>query len=104
MALGRKKEDKESAVPPAEVEPAAPEASAPAEAPAAAPPPPAPPAESDNTLLSMFEAAKMETEDLSVLTELAGDVDLSDALEDLYTVAAALGIHLDSAEEDDEAA
>jgi hypothetical protein len=100
MALGRKKEDKEAAAPPAEVEAAAPEA----EAPAAAPPPPAPPAESDNTLLSMFEAAKMETEDLSVLTELAGDVDLSDVLEDLYTVASALGIRFDTAEEDDLAA
>ena len=100
MALGRKKEDKGAAAPPAGAEPEAPEAEAPAEA----PPPPAPPADNDNTLLNMFEAATMETEDLSVLTELAGDADLTDALEDLYPVAAALGIHFDSAEEDDEAA
>jgi len=100
MALGRKKEDKGAAAPPAEAEAAAPEAEAPAEA----PPPPAPPAENDNALLNMFEAATMETEDLSVLIELAGEVELSDALEDLYTVAAALGIHIDTAEEDDQAA
>jgi hypothetical protein len=100
MALGKKKEDKEAAAPAAEAEAPPPEAAAPAEITPAATPPP----DTDNTLLSMFEATTMETEDLSVLTDLAGDVELSDALEDLYTVAAALGIHFDTAEEEDEAA
>jgi len=43
-------------------------------------------------LLSMFETGELETTDLSVTAGLAGDVELDDLLEELHTVAAAIGI------------
>ena len=58
----------------------------------------------DNVLLSMFQTTEMETEDLSALIELAGDVELADVLEDLQTVAAAMGIVLGTDEEYEEEA
>jgi hypothetical protein len=55
-----------------------------------------------DALLNMFQTTQMETEDLSVLIELAGEVEIDDLLENLGTVAAALGIALPS--DDEEAA
>jgi hypothetical protein len=46
-------------------------------------------------LLNMFQTTQIEQEDLSVVLDLAGDVDLDDLLEDLHTVAAALGCNLE---------
>jgi hypothetical protein len=45
-------------------------------------------------LLNMFQTMQVEQEDLSVVLDLAGDVDLDDLLEDLHTVAAALGCNV----------
>jgi hypothetical protein len=42
-------------------------------------------------LLNMFQTTQIEQDDLSVILELAGEVDLDDLLEELHTVAAALG-------------
>ncbi len=50
------------------------------------------PAEGSDALLSMFDTGELETSDLSAVVALAGDVDLDDLLEELQTVAAALGI------------
>ena len=47
-----------------------------------------------NDLLNMFQTTQVEQEDLSVVLDLAGDVDLDDLLEDLHTVAAALGCNV----------
>ena len=66
----------------------------PAEEPAAAS---ADPLSSD--LLNMFQTTQIETEDVGVLLDLAGDVELDDLLEDLRTVAVALGCKLPYAEE-----
>lgn len=107
MALGKKKEDEEAATPAPESDLAPQEGETPADAEEAAEVPPAPaaaPALNENALLSMFEGSKIEVDDLSVLTDLAGDIDLSDVIEDLYTVAAALGIRRDYSAEDDLAA
>ena len=49
----------------------------------------------------MFQESKVEAEDLSILTDLAGDVDLDDILEELRTLRAALGI-TDAYEEDED--
>jgi hypothetical protein len=47
-----------------------------------------------NDLLNMFQTTQVEQDDLSVVLDLAGDVDLDDLLEDLHTVAAALGCNV----------
>jgi hypothetical protein len=47
-----------------------------------------------NDLLNMFQTTQVEQEDLSVVLDLAGDTDLDDLLEDLHTVAAALGCNV----------
>jgi hypothetical protein len=43
-------------------------------------------------LLSMFQSTQVESDDRAALLELAGEVEIDDLLEDLQTVAAALGI------------
>lgn len=69
-------------------------ADAPAEAPA--PSVEAPAADAGDALtgdlLNMFQTTQIETADLSVVLELAGDVDIADLMEELNTLAAALGI------------
>ena len=117
MAFGKKKEDEtgpavdetpateaeidelpdDAPVAEAPVDEAAPvEASAPAEAPTA------PDALGSDALLSMFQESKSEVDDLAVLTDLAGETDIDDILEELRTLRAALGIS--DAFEDDLAA
>jgi hypothetical protein len=54
-------------------------------------------------LLNMFQTTKIETEDLSVVLEFAGEVEMDDLLEELHTVALALGCQLEEVS-DDEAA
>jgi hypothetical protein len=65
----------------------------PAEAPVAAPAatPAADPLGGPD-LLSMFQTTTVEADDRAALLELAGEVEIDDLLEDLQTVAAALGI------------
>jgi hypothetical protein len=46
-------------------------------------------------LLNMFQTTQLEAADLSVVLELAGDVEITDLMEELHTVAAALGITRD---------
>lgn len=72
---------------------AAAEPAAPATAPA--------PAGGADALLSMFQESKVAADDLSILTDLAGDADLDDILEELRTLRAALGI-TDAYEEDED--
>jgi hypothetical protein len=43
-------------------------------------------------LLSMFQTSTGEETDRSALLDLSGDVDLADLLEELHTLAAAMGI------------
>jgi hypothetical protein len=43
-------------------------------------------------LLSMFQTTQVESDDKAALLELAGEVEVHDLLEDLQTVAAAMGI------------
>ncbi len=50
-------------------------------------------------LLNMFQTTKIEAEDLSVVLELAGDVEIDDLLEELHTVALALGCQLEEVTE-----
>lgn len=50
-------------------------------------------------LLGMFQESKLEIEDLSIIVDLAGDVEMSDLLEDLHTLAAALGITIGAQQE-----
>lgn len=45
-----------------------------------------------DALLNMFQTTTMELEDRSAVLELAGDVELDDLLEELQTVAVALGL------------
>jgi hypothetical protein len=51
-----------------------------------------PPEENSDALLNMFSASKEEAVDNSIVLDLAGDVELADLLEDLQTLAAAMGI------------
>jgi hypothetical protein len=51
-----------------------------------------PPEENSDALLSMFSSSKEEEVDNSIVLELAGNVELADLLEDLQTLAAAMGI------------
>ena len=44
-----------------------------------------------DALLNMFQTTQAETEDRSVILELAGEVELGDLLEELQTVALAIG-------------
>ena len=53
-------------------------------------------------LLNMFQTTKIEAEDLSVVLELAGDVEIDDLLEELHTVALALGCQLEEVDDDAE--
>ncbi len=48
-------------------------------------------------LLNMFQTTQIEVDDLSVILDLAGEVEFDDLLEELHTVAAALGCKLDIA-------
>ena len=50
------------------------------------------PASDGNDLLNMFTEVGIETVDRSVLTSLAGDVDMVDLIAELNVVAAAMGI------------
>ncbi len=59
------------------------------------------PAVGTDALLSMFQESKEAVEDLSILTDLAGDTDIDDILEELRTLRAALGI-TDAYEEDED--
>jgi hypothetical protein len=59
---------------------------------AAAAPESAPAAAGGDALLSMFSSTETLESDFHVLVDLAGDVDMDDLLEQLHTVAAALGI------------
>ncbi len=52
-------------------------------------------------LLNMFQTTKIEAEDLSVILELAGDVEIDDLLEELHTAALALGCQLEEVDSDD---
>jgi hypothetical protein len=54
--------------------------------------PVAPEASSTDALLSVFQTTQPEAEDITKLLDLAGDVAIDDLLEDLHTIAAALGI------------
>ncbi len=54
-------------------------------------------------LLNMFQTSNIETEDLSVILDLAGDVEMDDLLEELHTVALALGCQLEEVGADDAA-
>lgn len=49
-------------------------------------------ASGNDDLMSMFTEVGIETVDLSVLTNLAGEVDMTDLISELHIVAAALGI------------
>lgn len=76
---------------------------APAPETAAAPEPaPAPDAGGADALLSVFQTTQAESEDITLLLDLAGDVEIDDLLEELHTVAAALGIDTSPAAYDDE--
>jgi hypothetical protein len=57
-----------------------------------------------DALLSAFQTTQVEAEDHSVLLDLAGEHNLAGLLDDLHTVAAALGIVLDDDYEDEDAA
>ena len=74
-----------------------PEADAPAAEAAAEPEPPE--AVSTDALLSMFSTTEAEAEDISLILDLAGDVEIDDLLEQLNTIAAALGIDTSGREE-----
>jgi hypothetical protein len=74
-------DDEDAETPAPEVAPAPVEA-----APAAAAANPA------DSLLSMFQTDHSEETDRSALIDLSGDVDLADLLEELHTLAAAMGI------------
>ncbi len=56
----------------------------------------------DMDLLSVFSATEAESADNVLLLELAGNVEIDDLLEDLQTVAAALGIVMRRFEYDDD--
>ena len=45
-----------------------------------------------DALLNMFQTTQAEAEDRSVLLDLAGDVEMDDLLEELHTMAVALGL------------
>lgn len=117
MAFGKKKDDAAAEAETEPVDDVTPEDDAPDEAPEAsldgapedgaeepaAEPAAAAPAGGTDALLSMFQESKVAAEDLSILTDLAGDVDLDDILEELRTLRAALGI-TDAYEEDEDLA
>lgn len=53
-------------------------------------------------LLNMFQTTKLEVEDLSVIIDLAGEVEIDDLLEELHTVALALGCQLEEVSDESE--
>jgi hypothetical protein len=71
---------------------AAPEAPALEPAPAEAPASSGDPLSGGPDLLSMFQTTQIESDDRAALLDLAGDVEIDDLLEELQTVAAAMGI------------
>lgn len=73
-------------------ETAAPEDAA---APQASEPPAAAAAPDADALLSMFQTSQAEGEDRAVLLDLAGSPEIDDLLEELATIAAALGLTAD---------
>jgi hypothetical protein len=75
---------------PTSMEPA-PEA-AQSEAPVAPAPAADPLAGGGDALLNMFQATQIQLEDRSAVLELAGEVEIDDLVEELHTVAVALGI------------
>jgi hypothetical protein len=62
----------------------------------------APGANSADALLSVFQTTQAESEDITLLLDLAGEVEIDDLLEELHTVAAALGIDTSPAAFEDE--
>jgi len=126
MAIGKKKKEADQAPVPDETAADAPAADAAADDAAAAESvfaaaePAAPPEEDDaiaaglaaeekaeasadplsGDLLNMFRTAQLDADDLSVILELAGDVELDDLLEQLQTVALALGCKLPEQDDD----
>lgn len=80
-----------------DVAPAATDADA--EAPTQPPPAAAPAASNSDALLTMFQSTESESEDLTILADLAGETDIDDLLEELRTIRAAFGI-TDAFEED----
>lgn len=120
MAFGKKKQDEAPAAPepetppdeqpeeeqpdasvletPAEGEPAA---DAGSQGPATAEKPEAAADPLGGDLLNMFQTTKLEVEDLSVVLDLAGDVEMDDLLEELHTVALALGCQLEEVRDDE---
>lgn len=81
----------------------APDGEAPADDPNAAAPDAATGADASASasdgLLSMFQESKLEVEDLSLIVKMAGEVEMADLLEDLQTIAIALGIQRDAPQE-----
>jgi hypothetical protein len=61
-------------------------------------PEPEPEAGGSDALLDMFTTVGIETVDRSLLTNLAGEVDMTDLISELSLVAAALGIVLSERE------
>ena len=107
MAFGKKKDEPVAPTAEAPVEAQLDLAAAPTEQPAsieAAPetvlpelPEPAPPAADPlagggDALLNMFQTTQIQAEDRSAVLEIAGDVEIDDLVEELHTVAVALGI------------
>lgn len=69
------------------------------DAPVAEAPAPAPEAGGGaDALLSMFNSSESLEDDQSAILELAGDTEIADLLDDLHTVAAALGLAAAAAE------
>jgi hypothetical protein len=50
--------------------------------------------DASDSLLSMFQSSDDEVSDRSVIIDLAGDVEIADLLEDLHTLAAAMGVNV----------
>jgi hypothetical protein len=107
MAFGKKKDEPVAPTAEAPVEAPLDLAEAPAEEPASieAPPetvqPPAtdaaapaadPLAGGGDALLNMFQTTQIQAEDRSAVLDLAGEVEIDDLVEELHTVAVALGI------------
>lgn len=108
MAFGKKDKDETPETLEAVLEPdTAPEDEAPAAGEVTALEPEAPAADplagGGDALLSMFQTTEAVGADRAIIIELAGSVELDDLLEELQTVASALGIVASSAEVEVEA-
>jgi hypothetical protein len=55
-------------------------------------------------LLNMFQTTQIEAVDLSAILDLAGDVEIDDLLEELHTIALALGVRLEAIDDYEELA